>query len=87
MKEMHEKCGFELTNGFKGLLLQRVEYGSQLCLMVCTHLWTTLYPKVGTQLMLFWSGLHASSCRPSNYLVIEQKYWSIFPLLLAERGH
>jgi hypothetical protein len=47
----HEKCGLRLTCGLKRLLLPRAEYGEQVCLAV------------GTQLLLIWLHLHASSCR------------------------
>jgi hypothetical protein len=61
VKRPHEECGFRLTCGSKRFCCRRQK--DTITLMVCTQLWTQLYLRVGTQLLLLWMNLQASSCR------------------------
>jgi hypothetical protein len=63
VKGPNEKCGFGLTCGITRMLLLSVEYAAQLYLMVCTHLSTQFYVRVGPQSLLNCLKVHASPFR------------------------
>jgi hypothetical protein len=62
VKGLHEECGVWLTCGFKSLLLHVGGESGTIIPQGCIRLQTQLYLMDGTQLLLLWLNLQASSC-------------------------
>jgi hypothetical protein len=83
-KGPHEECGFRLTCGLEQLLLHEGERGTSVPLDLCTWFAYAIVLMVGTQLLLLWLNVQASTCH--GPFIGMQNTLSVACSLLERRG-